>query len=206
MSQAIIPRVALRGTATGVLFMALFGTLWAGIGIAGMQGWGFQWLLVLSLLIGITLFIGGITLVKASSSLSTEMTETDVRRSKRLGMWFGIIFGLEGALIGAASAICSATNHFDLFFPVMALVVGAHFFPLAHLFRIMIHYIAGTLLCLLAAVTLFMVPARVTLGHHHIVASWAFVGFGSSLILWVTGAAVWLTGRRMLNRSRNGCK
>ena len=206
MSQNIIPRVAVRGTASGVLFMAFFGTLWAGIGILGLQGWGFFWLFILSLLIGITLLIGGIILIKASRGLSTEMTEADARHSKRVGMWFGIIFGLEGALIGAASAICGSTNHFDLFFPVMALIVGAHFLPLAHLFRVRIHYIAGTLLCLLAAVTLLMVPARVTLGHHQIMAWWASVGFGSALILWGTGAAVWLTGRRLLNRARNGSK
>jgi hypothetical protein len=206
MSQNIIPRVAVLSTAAGVLFMAFFGTLWAGIGILGLQGWGFLLLLILSLVIGITLLIGGIMLIKASRRLSNEMTEADARHSRRVGMWFGIIFGLEGALIGAASAICGATNHFDLFFPVMALIVGAHFFPLAHLFRVRIHYIAGTLLCLLAAVTLLMVPARVTLGHHQIVAWWTFVGFGAALILWGTGAVVWLTGRRLLNRALNGSK
>ncbi len=153
--------------------MAFFGTLWAGIGILGLQGWEFLWLFILSLLIGITLLIGGIILIEASRWLSSnEMTEADARHSKRVGMWFDIIFGLEGALIGAASTICGATKYFDLFFPVMALIVGAHFFPLAHLFRVRIHYIAGTLLCLLAAVTLLMVPARVTLGHHQIVAWW----------------------------------
>lgn len=39
MSQTTIPRAAVRGTASGVIFMAFFGTLWAGIGIRGMQGW-----------------------------------------------------------------------------------------------------------------------------------------------------------------------
>ncbi|OPA77793.1 hypothetical protein BVG16_15315 [Paenibacillus selenitireducens] len=206
MSQNVIPRVAVRSTAFGVLFMAFFGTLWAGIGIGGLQGWGFLWLLILSLMIGIMLLIGGMILIKASRGLSNEMSEADARRSKRVGMWFSVIYGLEGALIGAASAICDATNHFDLFFPVMGLIVGAHFFPLAHLFRVRTHYIAGSLLCLLAAITLLMVPARVTLGHHQIVAWWTSVGFGSALILWGTGAAVWLTGLRLLKRARNGFK
>ncbi|MCL6442592.1 MAG: hypothetical protein K6T83_03875 [Alicyclobacillus sp.] len=107
------------------------------------------------------------------------MTETDVRRSKRLGMWFGIIFGIKGALIGVASTICNATDHFDLFFPVMGLIVGTHFFPLAHLFRVKIHYITGTLLSMLAAVSLLMVPTRVTLGDHQIVAPWVSVGFST---------------------------
>jgi hypothetical protein len=35
-----IPRAAVRGVASGVLFMAFFGTLWASIGVGGLQGWG----------------------------------------------------------------------------------------------------------------------------------------------------------------------
>ncbi|NOU96602.1 hypothetical protein GC093_25770 [Paenibacillus sp. LMG 31456] len=143
-------------------------------------------------------------MIKATRVLSNEMSEADTRHSKRVGIWFGIIFSLEGVLIGAASAICSATNHFDLFFPVMALIVGAHFFPLAHLFRIKTHYITGLLLCLLATITLLMVPARVTLGNHQIVAWWTVVGFGSGLILWGAGVTVWLTGSRLLNKAQNG--
>ncbi|RNB83946.1 hypothetical protein EDM59_15655 [Brevibacillus nitrificans] len=206
MSKHMIPRVAVRSAAFGVLFMAFFGTLWAGIGIGGLQGWGFLWLLILSLLFGFTLFIGGIMLIKASRKLSNEMTEADSRRFMRTGTWFGIIFGLEGVMIGIASAICSATNHFDFFFPVMAIIVGAHFFPLAHLFRIRFHYIAGSLLCLLGAATLLLMPARVPLGNHQIVTWWVSVGFGSALILWGTGAVVLLKGRWLLNKGLNGPK
>lgn len=204
MSQNKIPRVAIRGTAFGVLSMAFFGTLWARIGIGGLQGWGSIWLTILSLMIGITLIIGGITLIRASKGLSNELSEADARRSKRIGMWFGIIFGLEGVLIGAASAICNATNHFDLFFSVMAIIVGAHFLPLAYLFRVKFYYITGSLLCVLAAITLLVIPARVTLGDHEIMVGWTTVGFGSALILWGTGAVIWFIGRRLLDRARNG--
>lgn len=200
MSQTMIPRAAVRGTAIGVLFMGFFGTMWASIGIGGLQGWGFIWLLILSMSIGIALLIGGLILIRKSRGLSNEMTIEDARHSKRVRMWFSIIFSIEGGMIGAASAICSATNHFDLFFPVMTLIVGAHFFPLAYLFKVRVHYIVGTLLCLLAIVTLLIVPARVTLGHHQIIIWWAFVGFGSALILWGTGVTVWFMGRKLLNK------
>jgi hypothetical protein len=114
MSQTIIPRAAIRGTASGVIFMAFFGTLWAGIGIRGLQGWGFLWLLILSLLIGVILLIGGIVLIMKSKRLSNEMGEGDFHRWKRKNRWFGIIFGLEGVLIAAEAAICGSTNHVDL--------------------------------------------------------------------------------------------
>ncbi|MDM5187299.1 hypothetical protein QUF99_08155 [Bacillus sp. DX4.1] len=206
MSQTIIPRAAVRGTAFGVIFMAFFGTLWAGIGIRGLQGWGFLWLLILSLLIGVILLIGGIVLIMNSKRLSNEMVEGDSHRWKRKNMWFGIIFGLEGVLIAAAAAICGSTNHLDLFVPVMALIVGAHFFPLAHLFQVKIHYISGSLLCLLSAITLFTLPVRVTWGNYQIMVWWTSVGFSSALILWGTGVAVWITGHRLLNRAGNGSK
>ncbi|OIK12651.1 hypothetical protein [Bacillus sp. MUM 13] len=201
MPQTIIPGAAVRGTAAGVLFMAFFGTLWAGIGIRGLQGWGFLWFMIVSLLIGVFLLIGGIKLIKKSKMLSNVIMEgNSARHSKKMGIMFGIIFGLEGVFIATASAICSAANHLDLFVPVMALIVGAHFFPLARLFRVRIHYIAGTLLCLLAIVTLLILPVRITIEHHQIEVWWVTLGFGSALILWGTGAALWLTGLRLLKR------
>jgi hypothetical protein len=41
-----IPGAAVRGTASGVFFMALFGTLWAYTGFKGLQDWGVPLLLV----------------------------------------------------------------------------------------------------------------------------------------------------------------
>ena len=34
----MLPRAAMRGIASGVLFMAFFGTLWSLIGVGGLQG------------------------------------------------------------------------------------------------------------------------------------------------------------------------
>ncbi|MFJ8102043.1 DUF7010 family protein [Lysinibacillus sp. NPDC096212] len=206
MSQNIIPKAAVRGTASGVIFMAFFGTLWAGIGIRGLQGWGFLWLLIFSLLIGVILLIGGIVLIMNSKSLSNERAEGNSQRWKRKNMWFGIIFGLEGVLIAIAAGICGSTNHLDLFVPVMALIVGAHFFPLAQLFQVKIYYITGSLLCLLSAIALFTFPINVTWSNYQIMVWWTSVGFGSALILWGTGVAVWITGHRLLNRALNGSK
>jgi hypothetical protein len=83
-----------------------------------------------------------------SKMLSNEMGEEDSHRWKRQNVWYGIIFGLEGVLIAATSAICGSTNYLDLFVLVMAFIVGAYFFPPANLCQVKNYYFSGSLLCL----------------------------------------------------------
>ena len=194
-----IPGAAVRGVASGVLFMAFFGTLWAGIGIGGLQGLGSPWLSILAVLIGITLFIGSITLFLASRRLSNEVSEADARQGRQIGIWFGIIFTTEIIFIIIASWICNAINRFDLFFPIMAIIVGVHFLPLAYLFQIRAYYYVGAFLCLLAIITLLAVPESAKLNGQLITPQWIILGFGAALILWGVGLGLWLLGRRLLD-------
>ncbi|GAB1786506.1 DUF7010 family protein [Priestia megaterium] len=203
MSQTTIPRAAVRGRAAGVIFIAFFGSLWSGIGIRGMQGWEFHVLIILSLLIGVLLFIGAIALIKKSSTLSNEVIKKDREKWRKKNIWFGIIFSLEGLLIAMASFICASTNHLDLFIPVMALIVGAHFFPLASLFQVLTYYITGILLCLLATLVMLIFPVKTIISNHHIMVWWVSVGFGSALILWGTGVIVCFRGFRLLGMVQN---
>lgn len=206
MSQTTIPRAAVRGTASGVIFMAFFGTLWAGIGIRGMQGWEFLVLIILSLLIGVILFISAIVLIRNSRQLTNEVIKKDGDRWRKKNRWFGIIFSLEGLFIAIAAFICVSTNHLNLFVPVMALIVGAHFFPLASLFQVPIYYTTGTLLCSLATIVMLTFPVKKIVSDHQIMAWWVSVGFGSALILWGTGVIVCLRGFRLLSMAQNGAE
>ncbi|MEB2268194.1 hypothetical protein LAV77_25670 [Priestia megaterium] len=206
MAPTTIPRAAVRGTASGVIFMAFFGTLWAGIGIRGMQGWEFPVLITLSLLIGVVLFISAIALIKNSRQLTNEVIKKDGARWRKKNRWFGIIFSLEGLFIAISAFICVSTNHLNLFVPVMALIVGAHFFPLASLFQVPIYYITGTLLCLLATIVMLTFPVKIIVSDHQIMAWWVSIGFGSALILWGTGVIVCLRGFRLLSMAQNGAE
>jgi hypothetical protein len=66
-----------------------------------------------------------------SRRLADRVDEADAHHWRDTGRWFGIVFALEGVSIAIASVICNTTGHFDLLFPVMAIIVGVHFFPLA---------------------------------------------------------------------------
>lgn len=193
-----IPRNAVRGVASGVLFMAFFGTMWAGIGIMGLQGWGGLWFALVAVLVGIGLLVGAISLLRSSRRLPDQVAQTDDQQGKPIGIWFGIVFATEGVLIGVASVICNAINRIDLFFPIMAFIVGVHFLPLAALFRVKSYYLVGTLLCLLATVTLLIVPQRAVLSGQSINLQLVVLGFGAAFILWVVGVGLWMLGNRLL--------
>jgi hypothetical protein len=197
-ASSTIPRAAVRGSAVGIFFMAFFGTLWAYTGIMGLNGWGVPLLLIAAITICIVLFICGVSLIRASRELTNQVSKTDFRRGNRTMFWFNIIFAAEGLAIFITIAVCNATRHSELIPLIIAIIVGVHFLPLAHLFRVRIYYFTGTLLCLLAIITLLFVPEKVTLGEYQINAFMSVVGFGSALILWGTSLAIWLIGRRLL--------
>lgn len=197
-------RAAVRGIASGVFFMSLFGMLWAYTGIMGLSGWGMPFLLVIAVAIGIALFIGGIFLMRASRKLTKEVSELpEFLDGRRTRYWFNFIFAAEGLAIAIAIAVCRAISHTELIPPVIALIVGVHFFPLAPLFQVRLYYLTGTLLCLIAIFTMVFMPLEVGVGEYQINTFMSVVGLGSAFILWGTGLAIWIMGRRLLADVQN---
>ncbi|MGW8424055.1 DUF7010 family protein [Peribacillus simplex] len=181
-----------RGSGIGVIFMAVFGTLWAGTGMMGLQGWGFPYVELAAIFVGIIMVIEGISLIYASQKMSNQVSENGARRLKRIGFLFNMVFIAEAVLIGIAIAVCNLINQTDLIPGVIAIIVGIHFLPLASLFQIKVYYATGVLLCLLALITLLIVPDTVMFGEHQILAPLSLLGFGCALILWSTGLTLWL--------------
>lgn len=189
-----LPRAAMRGIASGVLFLAFFGTFWSLIGVGGLHGWGAPWLLIVALLIGVTLLGGGVSLWRGAERLAKEA----IPEADTTGRWFGIIFAAEGIAIGIASYLCNVNTRYDLFFPIMAIIVGLHFLPLARLFGVTLYYGVGVLLCLLGIIALLVVPETVTLAAREMLGRSLLVGFGAAVILWATGLTLWRRGAQAL--------
>lgn len=192
-TSRLISKEAFRGSGIGVMFMALFGTLWAGTGVMGLQGWGFPYVELAAIFVGIIMVIEGISLIYTSQKMPDQVSVNGARRLKRMNFWFNIVFIAEGLLIGMAIAICNMINQTDLIPGVIAIIVGIHFLPLAALFQIKVYYATGVLLCLLALITLLIVPDTVMFGEHQILAPLSFLGFGCALILWTTGLTLLLS-------------
>jgi hypothetical protein len=190
--RKLMMKEAYRGSGIGVIFMAFFCTLWAGIGVMGLQGWGFPYVELAAIFLGIIMVIAGISLIHASKKVLNQISENGARRLKRIGFLFNMVFIAEGLLIGVAIAICNVINQTDLIPGIIAIIVGIHFLPLASLFQNKVYYATGVLLCLLALITLLIVPETVMFGEHQIIAPLSMLGFGCALILWTTGLTLWL--------------
>ncbi len=61
-TSPVLPKAAVRGTASGVLFLSFFGALWACLGFVSLEGWGIPWLLIIAVLVSVALCVGGFSL------------------------------------------------------------------------------------------------------------------------------------------------
>lgn len=140
----LIPAVAVKGIATGLFLMAFFTLIWTGIGYGGLQGTAYVWLLIVFPLLAMVFIVNGISLFKKAKYFPALSSEEDKAEGKRTGKWFGIIFGAEGLGIFIAINIVVNLGHPELTIPVIALVVGLHFYPLGWVFKRTIDYYLAT--------------------------------------------------------------
>lgn len=201
--QGLIRREPLQGSASGVLLMAFFSSLWASIGLVALQGLGAPWLLIIIVLIGLGLLAGGLTLWRGASGLPKETSPESAKVGKHIGLWYGIIFATEGIAIGIASYLCNRINRVDLFFPITAIIVGIHFLPLAHLFRVDFYYLIGMLLSVVGLLALFLIPQTAMVNGRELVLRSIVAGFGCAIILWGTGLTLWVQGRAALRQAKD---
>ncbi|MCR8644372.1 hypothetical protein NV379_17095 [Paenibacillus sp. N1-5-1-14] len=192
-----LPKAAVFGAANGVMFMTFFGALWASIGIIGSRELGAPWTLIISGIVTLILLIGSFSLFGKARNMNNAVTPEGREDWRKINRKFGLIFGLEGVAIFIASIICNLIHQFELFFPIMAIIVGIHFFPLAQLFREKFYYGTGIVLCILGIITFFL-PMEITISNVSLIATSTFIGFGSALTLWVTGLRIWITIQKQL--------
>lgn len=195
-----MPRPAVQGIASGIFFMAFFGAIWGIISAAYMSG-AFQ--IVTFVLVGlVTLGLFAVVgiLLRFASTLPKTVSPEDAAIGKRIGIWFGIVFGIEIVLIVLASVLLS-TFQLDRFIaPVVALIVGIHFLPLARLFYVRTYYITGTLLSVLALIAIVALMAGLSIAGPSPYNWSLFVGIGVTLVLWLTAVSVSHLGLRVMRQ------
>jgi hypothetical protein len=178
MSQTtILPKEAVKGIATGLLMMASFTLIWAGIAFGGLYPTVYQWPLLLFPLASLWFISNAIGLFKLAKFFPPSSSEADIAEGKKMGMWFGIIFGAEGLLIFIGVNVVVNLGHADLTLPVIALVVALHFFPMAKVFKRTLDYYVATWSTLIA-IGGFIFTLYHSMPAHYIQ---AFLGIGMAI-------------------------
>jgi len=191
-----LPREAISAPALGSLLMGIFTTAWASIANVGFYGRDHYVFLSLFVLFALLFLTNAISLLRASKRYPVATSAADKERKKKTGMWFGIIFGLEGITIPIAVNIVIFLGHAELVIPAMALVVGLHFYPMATIFKRKIDYYLATWATVIA-LTGFYLSLKKNLPESDVM---AFVGVGLGLATSAYGFYTILYGRQLLRR------
>lgn len=157
----IIPAVAVKGIASGLLMMAIFTLMWTGMAFGSLYPAKSWYALLIFPLFSILFVINAVRLFSISKYFPKLTSDADKAEGKRSGMWFGIIFGAEGLGIFIAVNIVINLGHADLVIPVIALVVGLHFYPMARLFKRTIDYYLATWSTLIAITGILLILEKV---------------------------------------------
>jgi hypothetical protein len=181
-----LPRQAVQGVASGIFFLTFFGAAWALAGTSFLRGALHFGAYVLIGLVTLVFFGIGAMLLRYARSLQPAVAAEDVAMGRRLGIWFGVVFGIEAVLIALASTLLSSFGADSFIAPVIALIVGVHFLPLAGLFQVRPYYLTGALLCLLALIAIVALLLGIQIAGPS-PDNWSyFVGIGAALVLWLT--------------------
>ena len=191
--RKILPGAAVQGIGTGLIMMAFFTLIWAGIAFGGLYGSNFWFFLLIFPVFSILFVVGAIKLFRIAKYFPKLSSEADIAERKKMGKWFGIIFGAEGLGIFIAINIVINLGHADLTIPVMALVVGLHFFPLAKVFKRSIDYYLASWSTIIAILAIAFVLNRIMTEN----AAMAFTGIGIAIATTCYGIFMMIRGRRL---------
>ncbi|HEY8999733.1 MAG TPA: hypothetical protein VIM89_00175 [Mucilaginibacter sp.] len=191
--MSAIPRIAIQSVGTGLIMMAFFTMMWTGIAYGSMTSNGLIVLILFSLIAAV-LVINGIKFYREAKRFPKSESEADKAEEKRTGKWFGIIFGAEGLLIFVGINIVINIGHADLTIPVIALIVGLHFYPLARVFRRTIDYYLATWTTIVAIIGIGLILNK----SYSTAAVDAFVGVGTAIATSCYGVYMIYAGKRLV--------
>ena len=189
----IIPAAAVKGIATGLVMMAVFTLIWSGIAYQGLAASEYWVALAIFPVFSVFFIVDAVRLYKIAPYYPKHTSEADLAEGKRMGKWFGIIFGAEGLGIFIGINIVVNLGHPELAIPVMALVVGLHFYPLAKVFKRTLDYYLATWSTVVAVLAIILTLNK-TLTE---TGAFAFTGTGIAIATTCYGIYMVVRGRKL---------
>jgi hypothetical protein len=193
-NSPILPAIAIRSVATGLFMMTFFTGLWASIAYGGLYRSAFRVIIFFFIILMFIFIMQGIKFLRISKKYPAVQSPEDAAEGKKMGMWFGIIFGAEGLFIFLAINLVNNLGHPDLIIPAIALVVGMHFYPMAWIFKRTIDYYLATWATFIAMCGIVFTLYK-TLPPDNII---SFVGIGLAIATTCYGLYMIYYGKRMI--------
>lgn len=181
----------LVGVITGALVLTCFGAIW------GLQGP--QVMIVITPLVTIVLLVLVLTTRQAVQRLlQAKESPEEQGQFQQTSRRFGIVVVIEFAAIAAAIVLLMLFKHPEFIAPVICLIVGLHFLPLASLFQVRVYTLVGVALSLLGGGALLALLFGFTLGS---LSAWSVVvGLSTAGILWLAALFLVVKVRQVLHR------
>lgn len=190
-----VPRVAIKSIGGGLFLMAFFTLVWNGIAESGFNGSDHYITTIIFSVFSLVFIIYGIFFFRISRKFPKISTDEEKSERKRISIWYGIIFGLEGITIPIVVSILLAFHSDRFIIPCIALIVGLHFYPMAKIFNRKIDYYLATWTCIIAIVGIILVKEN-TIQQSTV---FSFVGVGTAIATTCYGIYMIRTAHLMIN-------
>jgi hypothetical protein len=172
----------------GAIIFTGIGSIWAIYGVVTLQSQDEPWLTIALGFLALCLFSAIYFLHRKIQGMPGSISSlADQNRIAWAGRMFVNVNIVQGVLIFVAVQICNNLGYPEYLSLVITVIVGLHFIVLAPIMRTRLHWVLGLLMCLLALVTVLIVPkyapAMSTIAQPVFV--WGVVlGLGNALLLW----------------------
>jgi hypothetical protein len=173
-------------SATGAVIMGVFAALWWVVGVRASDHGSM-------LTYGIPVFVI-VAIIVAASRRQTYTASPSPQEHTRRDRLIMMASGAEGLLIFVAVNVLVSTGKGDLIAPVVSIVVGLHFLPLARWLPARLYYATASLLVGLGIAGFSVPDANQRL---------LWVSIGGAGVLWVTCAAVLVSGGEQPSHARS---
>jgi hypothetical protein len=140
----MLTKARMRGIIGGAAILTFFGGFWFIVTLV-FQPARPAWTIPAASVTTFVLLVVCVRRWAESAGMPDSHDPAAAARGKRAGLAFGIIFGLEGALIALVSALLGRSGLGDWIPVAVALIVGVHFLPLAYVFEVQVYYWTGGL-------------------------------------------------------------
>src|SRR6185437_9412825 len=180
----------LKGMGIGSLFLALFGGLWM---IAAMNTLSWVWLVACDFVPASLLALRAVSLIVSShelAGLEPAASDQERQQSRAVGRRFGLVVAIEFGVIALAANLLAARGLSDWTLAAIGFIVGAHFIPLARIYRFRLYYWTGAAELALCALISWLMRQRIQLAD-------PLFGLAMAVSLWVTVVFVLAQGRRL---------